>query len=194
MPRTWIGVRTVSGLKSFGATTPRKSSASVASESEPSTHSVESCVATTNTFGPHHAILDDEVADVARDAQRLVALHEQADRLRDVEPTGLHDQVRERRIAQLHAQAAVEGREDLGRRAALSRHLDLAIEAARDVRLPVARQVEPLLEADALQPQVGVVARALGAAVESDRALQLALSGAARSMSEMRSTPPASVR
>ena len=51
VPCTLIGVRTLSGLKSLGTTTARRSSASVASDKEPSIHTAESAVSTTITLG-----------------------------------------------------------------------------------------------------------------------------------------------
>ena len=51
LPFTRSGARSVSGLKSFGTTTARRSSASLASDSEPSTESAESTVSSTNRRG-----------------------------------------------------------------------------------------------------------------------------------------------
>ena len=67
---------------------------------------------------PGDALDDVEVGDVALDRQRIVALDEHAERLRDVDAGGLDGEVRDRRLAQVHAHVAVEAGQDLGGRAA----------------------------------------------------------------------------
>ena len=96
VPRTRIGVRSVSGLKSFGETTARRSIASVLSDTEPSTKIVESVVFTHEHLGLGDAAGDVEIDHVAQERQRLVARQLEAERLGDVEAQHLDDEVRDR--------------------------------------------------------------------------------------------------
>ena len=104
-------------------------------------------------------------------------LNDDAERLRDVDAGGFDREVRDARVAHVHADLAVEAAEDLGRRAALPLDLDERVELARDVRrrVAVALQAQPLREVDAEQAQVGGPERLLAAAVELQIAGELAL-------------------
>ena len=74
VPRTRTGVRSVSGLKSFGETTARRSRLSSRTTPCRRSRSSSRVVLTTNTFGRATPLDDVEVDDVALDRQRLVAL------------------------------------------------------------------------------------------------------------------------
>ncbi len=192
LPVTRSGVRRVSGLKSFGLTTARRSKRA-AGQRQRAIHQNRGVRGVDHHHPrPQHAALGHQVGHRARHLQRVVALDEQAQTFGDVDAGSLDEQMRHRSVAQFGVQRALHARQDGGRGDALPLDEDAAAELPGDVGRCAVRPglAQPLLEPASVPAQISVPQRQRAAAVELHIARQAAAGGAGVEGAQGSAPPP----